>query len=122
MSTIVQSIDEMNRSNLPFKVGDAVNFNEALSKGQLPSELKEISSISKVITASTVDVKVGMTQEVLPLDLLVTETTTDPITNKTTTKQVTNPLIAKDKTERVIADAIVKAATPKILSNYTKRL
>lgn len=73
-------------------------------------------------TGTIVDVKVGMTQEVMPLDLLVTETTTDPITDKTTTKQVTNPEIVKDRTERASANAIVKAATPKILSNYTKRL
>jgi len=73
-------------------------------------------------TGALGDVQVGMTTEILPLDMTITEYTTDPVTLKTTSKLITNPEIVKDRAELALAGKVVKAATPKILSDYKMRL
>jgi hypothetical protein len=73
-------------------------------------------------TGLMIDVKIGMTTEILPVDMTATRYATNATTNKTTSKLITNPIIIKDRAERVLADKTVKAVTPKILSDYKLRL
>ena len=62
MATIVQSIDEINKANQPLKVADAVNADEALSKGQLLTEIKAIDGIGSGLDADSVQ---GVTKDLL---------------------------------------------------------
>jgi len=72
-------------------------------------------------TGKVVNVKVRDTIAIPPIPLLVDEVTIDPLTGKSITTKVMNPLVLKDRDERLLADTIVKAATPKILADFTLR-
>jgi len=72
-------------------------------------------------TGKQVQVKIGMTPDIKPLNLMVDEVTTDPITGVSTTKSVLNPEIVRDRAERASADAIVKGASATTVADYALR-
>jgi len=72
-------------------------------------------------TGKQVQVKIGMTPDIKPLNLMVDEVTTDPITGVSTTKSVLNPEIVRDRAERASADVIIKGASAATVADYALR-
>ena len=61
MTSLIVSYKSDKTSLSPLQIGDAVNNDEALTKGQLSESLKEISSISNYsVTTSSITLNTGM--------------------------------------------------------------